>query len=657
MEMKGSSGVDDRTFRAIFGEEGVRKLRATLLEKLKEFMGEYTDDTLVEYVIVLLRNGRRKDEAKNELDVFLGDSTDFFVTWLWDHLVSNIDQYVLPPESNAEEVPKARPAKTERAGKNAPHNDTDPYYGTGMHEMSPKTRQPREWKGVSRKVALTSAIDCSDVGKSVRNEGRVYSEARHRKHSVSPEPIRRRKRSCAEEPRQSEESVPRGSIRLLQFAVRDAVASSRPFSVAGVPNPMEASTRSVVEASEDVKQKNKASGNVFDRLSRGVDEEESSRQVSTLMVDEFDDFNRIQEGAHEMDHLTTFYVGKYVGPMTWMEGNSQLASYYTSDSERYDGGNVMSRVITNVSSVGTSGTKKHYDSMMQNSVADNAIKARHPSHSQTPVSSVALANSSSKIVNISVNLKTWKPVHYQSSVGAKGQNSMQLGDTVTGNSRMTLLTGNSNFLKHAWKGNAAVEKQKSSPSVSGSYTVIPHLDDANSRTIFVNNVHFAASKDNLSRHFSKFGEVLKATILTDPATGQPKGSAYVEFVRKEVAEDALSLDGTSFMSRILKVVRKSAAHHETTRSTSFPPVIRGSTFAVPRIARATFPRVFHGAYRARPLLKPGARSLQWKRDAQPTSAEGPTSSSSLRSVAPSPFPRSLTYVRSELNADTNRIAT
>lgn len=30
-------------------------------------------------------------------------------------------------------------------------------------------------------------------------------------------------------------------------------------------------------------------------------------------------------------------------------------------------------------------------------------------------------------------------------------------------------------------------------------------------------------------------------------------SAYVEFMRKEAADNALSLDGTSFMSRILKV--------------------------------------------------------------------------------------------------------
>lgn len=35
-------------------------------------------------MIVLLRNGRRKDEAKNELNVFLGDDSDSFVSWYFD---------------------------------------------------------------------------------------------------------------------------------------------------------------------------------------------------------------------------------------------------------------------------------------------------------------------------------------------------------------------------------------------------------------------------------------------------------------------------------------------------------------------------------------------------------------------------------------------
>ena len=38
---------DERTFNVNFGSEGVSKLREDVKEKLKEYMGEYTDDTLV----------------------------------------------------------------------------------------------------------------------------------------------------------------------------------------------------------------------------------------------------------------------------------------------------------------------------------------------------------------------------------------------------------------------------------------------------------------------------------------------------------------------------------------------------------------------------------------------------------------------------------
>lgn len=39
--------VDDRTFKANFSGDGVAKLRDIVKDKLKEFMGDYTDDTLV----------------------------------------------------------------------------------------------------------------------------------------------------------------------------------------------------------------------------------------------------------------------------------------------------------------------------------------------------------------------------------------------------------------------------------------------------------------------------------------------------------------------------------------------------------------------------------------------------------------------------------
>lgn len=50
--MGSGNGEDDRTFRVNnFTAEGFSKLRERVKDKLKEFMGDYTDDTLVVWFI------------------------------------------------------------------------------------------------------------------------------------------------------------------------------------------------------------------------------------------------------------------------------------------------------------------------------------------------------------------------------------------------------------------------------------------------------------------------------------------------------------------------------------------------------------------------------------------------------------------------------
>lgn len=50
MDVDDGSG-ESRAFGVNFSSEGVAKLREEVNEKLKEFMGEYTDDTLVVRII------------------------------------------------------------------------------------------------------------------------------------------------------------------------------------------------------------------------------------------------------------------------------------------------------------------------------------------------------------------------------------------------------------------------------------------------------------------------------------------------------------------------------------------------------------------------------------------------------------------------------
>ncbi|XVF22974.1 hypothetical protein REPUB_Repub12eG0217200 [Reevesia pubescens] len=478
--------------------------------------------------------------------------------------------------------------------------------------------------------------------------------------------------------------------RLLQFAVRDAVGTSRPSispkepsfkrlrsvvstsfgnsslpdrprriqSIARVPNPMATVIKAVAEAAEDVT-KVKTAGSVFDRLGPGMNVLEIHDQHAEFRESVAED----EEYGDLYQPLENIQSAQHVGNTTVFESETGLASDYLSDNEGYEDVNVVGHGVMDVSQTGTSsGNKVDNSHMVQYSVAkDDEIMqiARNKDHNQ----STAAANTSRKIVNISVNVNTWKPPHYQEprEVSAlDGRKSLQESEAVTSQSNIRLMKENGNPVTVGngnLKSAAGIQEmsQKTVQPSSVSYPAVRPLDDADSRTIFVSNVHFAATKDSLSRHFNKFGEVLKVVIVTDAATGQPKGSAYVEFMRKEAADNALSLDGTSFMSRILKVVKRSSAHQEAASVITWPRIARGSPFAAARFARAPFARGMPGAFRPRLTIKPGARSLQWKRNAQATPSDAGASVTGNNVYSPSA--RSLTYVRTEPKSDGNATST
>ncbi|CAL9004018.1 unnamed protein product [Prunus brigantina] len=672
--------VDDRTFRVNLTGDSVIKLRASVREKLKEFMGDYTDDTLVEYVIVLLRNGRQKEEAKNELNVFLGDDSDSFVSWLWDHLASNLDLHVQSQDSDMEDASKRKTASGDQTG------NTDSYHlgSEPEREKSNKltrSRHNREWKGLARDAAEPPPFLSSEIG-DIHVDEKSHSKVIRAKSPLR-QPAAQRKRIRPDERHNTErEPVSQVNIdaprRLLQFAMRDALTTSRQSnstmqptlkrlrsvvstptvdssvadrprriqSVARVPNPMSTVMKAVAEAAENVTRV-KSSGSVFDRLGRGMDVSETSGPLASFREAAtedgvYEDAIQIREPMRSTYLKKSEHSGQFVRNAI-LESETGLASDCISDNEGFDDVNVMGRRVTDVSQTGTSGGSKGADDVMRIS--------RNKDQGQP----TAPANSAHKIVNISVNVNTWKPPHYQEPkevADSDDWTSVQDGEVGVPKSDLRVMKENSNPVTVS-NGNAnpAADSQRMLSSSTGVYAAGRPLEDAESRTIFVNNVHFAATKDSLSRHFNKFGEVLKVVILTDAATGQPKGSAYVEFTRKEAADNALSLDGTSFMSRILKVVKRGAAHQEAAPVITWPRIARGSPFATARFARSPFPRGMSGAYRPRPLIKPGARSMQWKRDTQATPGE--SGAPVTGNPVPSPTARSLTYVRTEPKPEGN----
>ncbi|KAK4253685.1 hypothetical protein QN277_010327 [Acacia crassicarpa] len=675
--MGNSDRVDDRAFNANFSADGVERLKERVMIKLKEFMGEYTDETLVEYVIVLLRNGRCKEAAMSELDVFLGDDSDSFVSWLWDHLAVHLDLYVQPKELQ-EEAPKRKLSSEVHAGNDvSQHLDSE--LERGKSSKLSTSRRNKDWKGAVRGGAEPPPLRSSEIDNAYLEE-KARSKVNRTPRSRSLSPIRK-KRGRPDGHLKTKKEVSKATMnatrRLLQFAVRDAVATSGPSnlgttvepslkrlrsvvstpsgnssvvklpevkqSVSRVQNPMATVINAAAEASEDVREI-KLSRSVFDRLGCGMNPLNGDKQLGdNYTSQELDQSPYLQRSN---------YIGQYDANVTLSDCEGGFLSDSTSHNECFDDVNAMDHQMNDPYQISFSSENRNEDSLMeQYGAVKNADDSMPPKRNRNQEQAAAAApNASNEVRNISVDVNTWKLWEYQESREVAEADGHRTADSETGapGSGLQLLRGNSKPLKSTNRnGNQAAdirkESKKTQLSTPGSSASGRPLDDADSRTIFVSNVHFAATKDSLSRHFNKFGEVLKVIILTEAATGQPKGSAYVEFMKKEAADNALSLDGTSFMSRILKVVKKSAAHVESVPTTTWPRVMRGSLFPSAGFSRIPFPR---GTPTFRPWtpIKPGARSLQWKRDAQGTSDNGASLNTSSGSA---PFARSLTYIRTE----------
>ncbi|MGB5959557.1 MAG: RNA-binding protein [Coleofasciculaceae cyanobacterium] len=84
-------------------------------------------------------------------------------------------------------------------------------------------------------------------------------------------------------------------------------------------------------------------------------------------------------------------------------------------------------------------------------------------------------------------------------------------------------------------------------------------------TIYVGNLSYQATEDDLSSVFTDYGTVKRVVLPTDRETGRMRGFAFVEMA-EDAQEDAAitELDGAEWMGRQLRVNK--ARPREDTRS-------------------------------------------------------------------------------------------
>ena len=75
-----------------------------------------------------------------------------------------------------------------------------------------------------------------------------------------------------------------------------------------------------------------------------------------------------------------------------------------------------------------------------------------------------------------------------------------------------------------------------------------------SKRLYVGNISFKATEDDVKDLFSQAGEVVSIKLIKDAATGRLRGFGFVEMASKEEAQKAISmLNGKPFMERNIVV--------------------------------------------------------------------------------------------------------
>lgn len=128
--------------------------------------------------------------------------------------------------------------------------------------------------------------------------------------------------------------------------------------------------------------------------------------------------------------------------------------------------------------------------------------------------------------------------------------------------------------------------------------------EVDNRSIYVGNVDYGATAEELEQHFHGCGSINRVTILCNKFDGHPKGFAYIEFGDRDSLQTAMAMDESLFRGRQIKVMPK-RTNRPGMSSTNRPP--RGSRGATMGVGGGRGRGLFGrggGGYYSRPTRRP-----------------------------------------------------
>lgn len=110
-------------------------------------------------------------------------------------------------------------------------------------------------------------------------------------------------------------------------------------------------------------------------------------------------------------------------------------------------------------------------------------------------------------------------------------------------------------------------KESKSNASGGSGTSSSDKLDHDALSIYIGNVDYSATEEELRNTFIECGDIVRVTIIKNMKTGHPKGAAFIEFTDKEGVHAAMEMNGKQVKGRPLMVTSKKPRPENRQRDT------------------------------------------------------------------------------------------
>ncbi|XP_010472439.1 PREDICTED: uncharacterized protein LOC104752073 isoform X2 [Camelina sativa] len=504
------------TFPMSRESESASRLKTIISNMLPRFSDDYSDDVFSEYVTVLVCNGKSQSQAREDLDPFLGEKSRGFVACLWELLLK---YFSLDKQENLASEPRtgvdfgSHDTLIEQDLSSRKYDDCDQKATVATNSMNlisltapiEDVEAPVSPKVKKMKMLREEPIDIPCRRARPKEKDRWNSSGYSRK--ILRSVIVAIKQPCGRNTAKYEKSMDERS-RTLQ---KRPYLPEREIGSQSIPSGGAVSARSLDASSH---QETMPRASVWDRLGRA-----SSKRVRDTETPRLPTFGiQAQENKVVQQHVPPFpaaYSEQYsetyqreIPAVDYRHGVKKPKSVTITSSDPHTAYNLSRKRRYGISNANSG----EFSSVLQNKEAEPDIEKPSLLSYQSPKSELF-----SEIKNVKEKLQ-----------------------------QLELRINQSKQLKKQ-----KVEEVQRSPQ-SGELQY--QQDVTESRIIHLTNVHYAAKKEAISMFFSsKCGAVENVTIVTDPVTRHPKGTAFVTFATTESVNKAIALSGTMFYSRPIKV--------------------------------------------------------------------------------------------------------